>query len=72
MFWAATGKWYAEGPGSSGGPFPSRCRRYRSLGMLKGYGPPVSHDTPSCKQYEPTHTPQPLKRPERIEADWLA
>ena len=71
-FWAAMGKWREEGPGGSGLPLPSRCRKYKALGMLKKYGPPIPHDTPSCKHFEATAKPQPLKRPVQISADWLA
>lgn len=70
--WASIGKWFEDGPGGSGEPMPSRCRRYKSLGMLKTFGPPIPHSTPSCAHYTPAKKPQPLKRPERVEADWLA
>ena len=71
-WWMTTGKWPEEGPGSNGNPLPARCRAYKALGMLKTYGPPVAHDTPSCSHFVAAVKPQPLKRPERIEADWLA
>jgi hypothetical protein len=70
--WRATGKWFSEGPGSSGAPMPARCTAYRTLGMLRSFGPAVPHDTPSCKVFVRTTKPQPIKRPEKIEADWLA
>lgn len=71
--WMSTAKWQAEaGPAGGGEPLPGRCRRYRELGMLKKYGPPIPHDTPSCKMFVFSMAPQPIRRPERIEADWLA
>ena len=70
--WIATGKWTGEGPGGSGEPFDARCRKYKLLGMLKKFGPPLPHQTPSCKHFEAAKKPQPLKRPVKIEADWLA
>jgi hypothetical protein len=71
--WATAGKWQAEaGPAGGGAPLPARCRRYKALGMLKRHGPPLAHDTPSCAHYTASSSPQPLRRPERIEADWLA
>jgi hypothetical protein len=70
--WASVGKWREEGPGGSGEPLPSRCRKYKALGMTKVFGPAIPHDTPSCKHFEAAPKPQPLKRPQKIEADWLA
>jgi hypothetical protein len=70
--WMTTGKWQMEaGPAGGGDPLPSRCRRYRSLGMHRRFGPPLPHDTPSCQHFDPSEKPQPLARPKRIEADWL-
>lgn len=72
-YWAATGKWTTEaGPAGGGNPLPSRCRRYKQLGMVKVSGPPLPHDTPSCKHFEASPKPQPLSPPVRVEADWLA
>ena len=70
--WVSIGKWREEGPGSSGEPLPSRCRKYKTLGMEKSFGPPIPHDTLACKHFEEAAKPQPLKRPVKIEADWLA
>jgi hypothetical protein len=72
VYWITSGRWSEAGPGGSGEPLPGRCRAYKAIGMLKSLGPPLPHATPSCKHYEPAAKPQPLKRPERIEADWLA
>ena len=70
--WITSGRWSDAGPGGSGEPLAGRCRAYKRLGMLKTFGPPISHATPSCKFFAAAKKAQPIKRPERIEADWLA
>ena len=62
--WNQTGSWRKANFATQGAPLPARCLLYERLMYRRGNV--VPHDAESCKYYEASPHPQPLRRPESV------